>query len=64
MLHFKFRSIVVTNPRRLMPFLAAAALVLSTTTARADIGDQLFKLLPGCGEDHPDLLRKKPRPER
>ena len=35
--------------RRLMPLLAAAAIVLSTTSARADLGDQLFKLLPDDG---------------
>ena len=49
MLRFKFRSIVVSNLRRLMPLLAAAALVLSAATAQADLGDQLFKLLPNDG---------------
>ena len=32
--------------RQLMPLLAAAAMVLSTAPAHADLGDQLFKLLP------------------
>ncbi len=32
--------------RHLMPLLATAALVLSTAAAYADLGDQLFKLLP------------------
>ena len=35
--------------RHLMPLLAAAALVLSTSAAHADLGDQLFKLLPNDG---------------
>ena len=46
MLHFKFRSIVVMNLRRLMPLLATAAFILSPAAAQADLGDQLFKLLP------------------
>ncbi len=49
MLCFKFRSIVVENLRRLMPLLAVAALLLSTAAAQADLGDQLFKLLPDDG---------------
>ena len=49
MLHFKFHSIVVANLRRLMLLLAATALVLSTTAAQADLGDQLFKLLADDG---------------
>jgi hypothetical protein len=49
MLRFKFRSIVVTNLRRLVSLLAAAALVLSTTAAQAGLGDQLFKLLADDG---------------
>ena len=35
--------------RRFMPLLAAAALVLSSAPAQADLGDQLFKLLPNDG---------------
>ena len=35
--------------RHLMPLLAAAASVLSTAPAYADLGDQLFKLLPDDG---------------
>ncbi len=35
--------------RRLMPFIAAAALFLSTPVARADLGQQLAKLLPNDG---------------
>ena len=35
--------------RHLMPLLAAAASVLSTGPAYADLGDQLFKLLPDDG---------------
>ncbi|MCH8152249.1 MAG: FG-GAP repeat protein [Planctomycetes bacterium] len=35
--------------RHLMPLLAAAAAVLSTGSAYADLGDQLFKLLPDDG---------------
>ena len=35
--------------RRFMPLLVAAALVLSTAAANADLGDQLFKLLPDDG---------------
>ena len=35
--------------RRLMPLLAAAALVLSAATAQADLGGQLAKLLPNDG---------------
>ena len=35
--------------RHLMPLLATAALFLSTTTAYADLGDQLFKLLADDG---------------
>ncbi len=35
--------------RHLMPLLAAAASVLSTAPAYADLGDQLFKLLPNDG---------------
>ncbi len=40
--------------RFLMPFLAAAALALSTAPAYADHGDQLFKLLAddGAADDH------------
>ena len=49
MLHFKFRSIVVANLRRLTSVLAAGALVLSPAAAQADLGDQLFKLLPEDG---------------
>ena len=49
MLRFKCRSIVVANLRRVMLLLAAAALVLSPAAARADLGDQLFKLLPDDG---------------
>ncbi len=43
-----------TNMRHLMPFLAAAASVLSTAVAYADLGDQLAKLLPndGAAEDY------------
>ena len=39
--------------RHLTPFLAAAASVLSTAAAYANLGDQLFKLLPddGAAED-------------
>ncbi|MCZ6651762.1 MAG: hypothetical protein O7D91_01900 [Planctomycetota bacterium] len=39
--------------QHLMPLLATAALVLSTAAAYADLGDQLFKLLPddGAGND-------------
>ncbi|MCH8968343.1 MAG: FG-GAP repeat protein, partial [Planctomycetes bacterium] len=51
MLCFNSRSIVVTNLRRLMPLLAAAALVLSTAAAQADVGDQLFKLLADDGAE-------------
>ena len=42
-----------THMRHLMPLLAAAALVLSTAPAYADLGDQLAKLLPddGAGGD-------------
>ena len=35
--------------RHFMPLLAAAAFVLSTAAAQADLGDQLFKLLPDDG---------------
>ena len=35
--------------RHFTPILAAAALVLSTAAAQADLGDQLFKLLPDDG---------------
>ncbi|MCZ6652632.1 MAG: FG-GAP repeat protein, partial [Planctomycetota bacterium] len=35
--------------RRFMPLLAAAVIVLSTAAAQADLGDQLFKLLPDDG---------------
>ncbi len=35
--------------RSLMPVLAVAALVLSAGVAQADLGDQLFKLLPDDG---------------
>ncbi len=35
--------------RHRVPLLAAAALVLSTSAAQADLGDQLFKLLPNDG---------------
>ncbi|MCH8344132.1 MAG: FG-GAP repeat protein [Planctomycetes bacterium] len=35
--------------RHLMPLLAAAASVLSTAPAYADLGDQLAKLLPNDG---------------
>ena len=35
--------------RHLMPLLAAAASVLSTAAAYADLGDQLAKLLPDDG---------------
>ncbi len=38
-----------TNMRHLMPLLAAAASVLSTAPASADLGDQLAKLLPKDG---------------
>ncbi len=40
--------------RSLMPVLAGAALVLFATSAQADLGDQLFKLLPndGAAYDH------------
>jgi len=34
-----------------MKLLAAAALVLSTAAVRADLGDQLFKLLPDDGAE-------------
>ncbi len=37
--------------RHLMPLLAAAALVLSTGSASADLGDQLFKLLADQDDD-------------
>ncbi len=37
--------------RHLMPLLAAAALALSTAPAYADLGDQLFKLLPDDGAE-------------
>ena len=36
--------------RLIMPLLAAGAMVLSTGPAHADLGDQLFKLLPDDGE--------------
>ena len=36
--------------RHLLRLLAAAALALSTAAAHADLGDQLFKLLPDDGE--------------
>ena len=36
MLRFKFRSIVVTNLRRLMSLLAATAFVLSAAAAQAE----------------------------
>ncbi|MEE9297356.1 MAG: FG-GAP repeat protein [Phycisphaerae bacterium] len=39
-----------TDRRHLMPLLAAAASVLSTAPAYADLGDQLAKLLPNDGE--------------
>ncbi len=35
--------------RHLMPLLAAGAIVLNTGAAYADLGDQLFKLLPDDG---------------
>ena len=35
--------------RHLMPLLAAVALVLSAAAVHADLGDQLFKLLPNDG---------------
>ncbi len=35
--------------RQLLPLLAVSALVLSTAPAYADLGDQLFKLLPDDG---------------
>jgi len=38
-----------TNMRHLMPLLAAAASVLSTAPAYADLGDQLAKLLADDG---------------
>ena len=38
-----------TNMRHLMPLLAAAASVLSTAPAYADLGDELFKLLANDG---------------
>ncbi len=40
--------------RHLNPLLAAAAMVLSTAAAHADLGDQLAKLLPddGAAQDH------------
>ncbi|MCH8153443.1 MAG: FG-GAP repeat protein [Planctomycetes bacterium] len=38
-----------TDMRHLMPLLAAAASVLSTAPAYADLGDQLAKLLPDDG---------------
>ena len=38
--------------RRLMPVLAAAALLLSTAAAQADLGEQLAKLLPDDGAAH------------
>ncbi|MCH8153379.1 MAG: FG-GAP repeat protein, partial [Planctomycetes bacterium] len=38
-----------TDMRHLTPLLAAAASVLSTAPAHADLGDQLFKLLPDDG---------------
>ena len=38
--------------RNVRPLLAAAALVLSTAAAHADLGDQLFKLLPDDGAEH------------
>ena len=38
-----------TIMRSLMPVLVAAALVLITAPAYADLGDQLFKLLPDDG---------------
>ncbi len=37
--------------RRFVPLLAAAALVLSTALAQADLGDQLFKLLADDGAE-------------
>ena len=37
--------------RHLVPLLAAAASVLSTAAAYADLGDQLFKLLPDDGAE-------------
>ncbi len=52
MLCFKFRTIVVVNLRHLMPLLAATALALSPAAAQADLGDQLFKLLPDDGAEH------------
>ncbi len=35
--------------RHLMPLLALSAIVLSAAAAQADLGDQLFKLLPDDG---------------
>ena len=40
-----------TTMRHFMPLLAAAALVLSTAQAQADLGDQLFKLLADDGAE-------------
>ena len=40
-----------TDRRHLMPLLAAAASVLSTAPAYADLGDQLAKLLPNDGAE-------------
>ncbi|MCH8153563.1 MAG: FG-GAP repeat protein, partial [Planctomycetes bacterium] len=40
-----------TDMRYLTPLLAAAATVLSTAPAYADLGDQLFKLLPDDGAE-------------
>ena len=41
-----------TNMRHLMPLLAAGVSILSTGTAHADLGDQLFKLLAEDGEQY------------
>ncbi|MCZ6653400.1 MAG: hypothetical protein O7D91_10295 [Planctomycetota bacterium] len=51
MLRFKFRSIVVASVCHFMPLLAATGLLLSPASANADLGDQLFKLLPNDGAE-------------
>ncbi|MCZ6736085.1 MAG: FG-GAP repeat protein, partial [Planctomycetota bacterium] len=43
--------------RHLTPLLVAAASVLSTAPAYADLGDQLFKLLPNDGETDDEFGR-------
>ena len=49
--------------RHVMPLLTAAATLLSSASTHADLGDQLFKLLPSDGavDSYPGRKRTEPK---